>query len=177
MSKIKEHLESGIKLTPAVVCFLRKDNKVTLGLRKRVSLGLGENLISGIGGKVGDKPEFSNETDDQALEREVFEEIGVKVLKYSNRGRVRFVYPFKPKWNLDVRIYVVDLWKGDPVETEDMKPLEFDINNLPSERMWEDNQYWVPKVLKDEYVDVIFLFGEDGKILEYEEIEKNSNRN
>ncbi|GIW62871.1 MAG: hypothetical protein KatS3mg090_0697 [Patescibacteria group bacterium] len=39
-------------VTLAVVGYLVKKDEVFLGIRKKVSLGLGKNLISGIGGKL-----------------------------------------------------------------------------------------------------------------------------
>lgn len=168
MSKINEQLERGVAFIPAVVCYFLKDGKVLLGLRKKVSLGLGEGIVAGIGGKIGDLEEFKDETAEEALLREVKEEVCVTVTGFRNMGRVRFINVNKPKWNMDVVVYVVDDWEGEPKETEAMKPLWFDANSLPKERMWKDNLYWVPKVLAGEVVDVVFLFGENGEMLEYE---------
>ncbi len=167
MSEIERYLNKGINFVPVVVCYLVKGDKVILGLRKRVSLGLGENLISGIGGKVGDKEEWKDETPEQALEREVFEEIGVKIKSFKKTGRVRFIFPHKPLWNQDVSVYIVDSWYGTPVETTDMKPIEFDRDMLPSTRMWNDNQYWVPLVLSGHSVDAVFLYDENNKVKEH----------
>jgi len=158
---------SDIVFTPAVVCYLTDGSKVLLGLRKRVSFGLGENLISGIGGKVGDKPEYRNETPLEALRREVLEEIGVTIGNTTERGKVRFIFPHKPKWNQEVTVYVVETWVGDPFETEDIKPMWFDADALPKDRMWDDNSYWIPAVLSGECVDGVFLFDENNKVKEY----------
>lgn len=167
MSEIQNRLKQGIAFVPAVVCYFKKGDKVLFGLRNKVSLGLGENLISGIGGKVGDHTEFQNETPEEALIREVQEEIGVTITSFKRMGRVRFIYPDKPKWQQDVQAYIVEEWNGDPQETDAMQPLWFDIANLPKSIMWNDNAYWVPKVLAGEQVDVIFLLGNDNKVIEY----------
>lgn len=166
MSEIQIRLKQGVVFVPAVVCYFKKGNKVLLGLRKKVSLGLGENLIAGIGGKVGDHPEFQNETPEEALIREVQEEIGVTVKSFIKMGRVRFIYPDRPKWQQDVQVYVVEDWDGVPQETDAMQPLWFDVADLPTSRMWDDNAYWVPKVLAGEYVDAIFLLGNDSNVIE-----------
>lgn len=167
MSNIEKHLKEGIKFVPAVVCYFVKGDKVLLGLRKKVSLGLGENLIAGIGGKVGDLPDNCDETPEQALLREVMEEIGVKVLTYKKVGSVRFIWPGKPKWQQEVLAYIVESWEGEPQETEVMKPMWFDIGSLPVTQMWDDNAYWVPKVLAGESVNVTFLYGDNSKVIEY----------
>ncbi|MEI6462531.1 MAG: NUDIX domain-containing protein [bacterium] len=162
-SHLATYIEKGDPLVRAVVCFLVKDNKVILGLRKRVSLGLGANLISGIGGKVGDKPEFQNETDEEGLRREVKEEIGVDILEFEKMGRICFYFMTKPKWNQEVIAYIVTSWKGTPLETESIKPMEFNIHNLPKTQMWDDNTYWVPMLLEGKKFTASFLYGEDNK--------------
>ncbi len=167
MSEIQNKLKQGVVFVPAVVCYFKKDDEVLLGLRKKVSLGLGENLIAGIGGKIGDQLEFQDETPEEALIREVKEEIGVTITQFKKVGRVRFIYQDKPKWQQDVQVYIVEGWKGDPQETDFVKPLWFSITQLPTSKMWEDNTYWIPKVLAGENVDAIFLLDNDGKVIEY----------
>ncbi len=167
MTEIERLLKLGIKFTPVVVCFLVKGEKVLLGLRKKVSLGLGENVVSGIGGKVGDKIEFKDESVEEAVIREIQEEIGVVATKFRNVGRVRFIYPDKPKWQQDALVYIVDDWEEEPQESEAMRPEWFEISNLPISRMWEDNSHWVPKILRGEIVNVTFLLNRDSKVIEY----------
>jgi len=169
MKKIDKFLTS-VTFTPAVVGYLRDGGRVCLGVRKKVSSGLGENLIAGIGGKVGDSLEIQNETSDKAMDREVSEEIGVKVLEKQQMGRVRFIFSHKPpdsKWNQDVMIYSITRWEGMPAETESIKPMWFDIGEIPWERMWADNEYWLPKVLSGQRVEAIFLYSGDNKVVEY----------
>lgn len=144
-----------------------KEDEVLLGERKKVALDLGLGLLAGIGGKVGDEIEFAGESDEEALGREVMEEIRVKVLKYKYMGRVRFLWPHRPLWNQDVGVYVVTEWIGVPEETEAIKPYWFKQTQLPVDRMWDDNQYFIPKVLEGETINAVFLYGEDGRVREY----------
>ena len=167
MEKIGKFLEQKPHFTPMVVCYLREGDNVLLGLRKKVSSGFAENLISGIGGKVGDKIEYADETEEEALIREAQEEIGVKILRYKRIGTIRFIFSHKPKWNQIVYIFIVDHWEGEPKETEVIKPIWFRKTQLPLQQMWDDNAYWVPKVLAGEKIDAVFLLGEDNKVVEY----------
>jgi len=41
------------------------------------------------------------------------------------------------------------------------------MGNIPWGRMWEDNQYWLPKVLSGQQIDAIFLYRDDYKVVEY----------
>jgi len=168
MTEIDRYLETEPTLTRAVVCFLELEDKVLLGLRKKVSFGLGENLIAGIGGKVGDKPENKNETNREGLIREVKEEIGVKIKEFKDMGRVRFLFPNKPKWDQDVKVYLVSKWEGEPQKTEEIVPQWYKKDQLPKKQMWDDNLLWVPKVLKGERVNATFIYDENNqKVIEY----------
>lgn len=166
-SLIDKVLDTKPILIPAVVCFPVKDQDVLLMRRTKTSDGLGQDLISGIGGKVGDSETFRNETHEEALVREVHEEVGITPTKYRKIGRVRFLWETKPNWNMDVTIYIVEAWRGNPVETDVAKPVWHKISNLPKIHMWEDNHYWLPKVLEGEKVNAIFLYDENKKLSEH----------
>ncbi len=169
MKTIDEFLAS-VTFTRAVVGFLREGSRVCLGVRKKVSSGLGENLIAGIGGKVGDSLETQNETSDHAMDREAREEIGIKILEKQAMGRARFIFSHKPPdstWNQDVTIYCITKWAGIPFETESIKPMWFDIDELPWKHMWADNEHWLPKVLGGQRVEAVFLFSGDNQVADY----------
>lgn len=168
MSKIKEMLNKDPKFVKAVVCFPVYDEKVLLMHRKKTSDGLGQDLVSGIGGKVGDIPGLESETDQEALVRECEEEIGIKPTRYAIAGRVRFIWETKPNWNMDVTVFIVTEWENEPQETAVAKPVWHQIANLPESQMWEDNRHWVPKVLARENVDAVFYYGKNKTIEEIE---------
>lgn len=167
METIDSYLDTKPDFVKAVVGYLIKDENLILGLRKKVSNGLGENLISGIGGKVE-----KGEKDEEALIREIDEEICVKVLEYRDMGRVRFLFPHKPSWNQDVKIYIADEWDGEPTETEAIMPINsiedkaLTKANIPLDRMWDDNSYWLPHVLSGKRIDAFYLFDENSKVIE-----------
>lgn len=166
MTKIEHIPANQIVFIPAVVAYLIKDDNVLLGLRKKVSLGMGKNLIAGIGGKIGDKPEFKGESHVDTLRRELLEEIKVTPISYDYRGQVSFMYPHKPEWNMRTDIFLVRKWSGEPQETDSIKPMWFPKNNVPYPRMWPDNVFWVPKILKGERVRTSFVYDEDGRVKE-----------
>lgn len=169
-SQIDKYL-SLVTFTPSVVGYLQNSNQVLLGVRKKVSLGLGQNLIAGIGGKIGDKPENKGETPSEAMDREAEEEIGIKIIKKQSMGRVRFIFTHKDpnsQWNQNVQIFSISKWTGTPIETESTQPAWFNINQIPWNQMWQDNKIWLPKTLSGQPVDAIFLFSDDNKLSDYE---------
>jgi 8-oxo-dGTP diphosphatase len=160
MPKINTYLATNPPLTRAVVGFLiTRDNHVILGLRKKVSFGLGANLISGIGGKVGDIEGLENETDEEAMQRETKEEIGVRVTNLQKVAEITFLFPDKPKWNQFVIGFIIDKWTGELEETDVIKPKIYNVDQLPTNSMWEDNKYWLPLVFERKHVKATFLYG------------------
>lgn len=159
------------KLTPMVDGYVLEDDKVLLGLRKQTEWGLGKNLIAGIGGKVGDRPEIANETHDKALEREFEEEIGATPELYHRAGQIICLYPHKPEWNQKIAVYIIDRLAGEPVETEAIRPEWYDVNQLPLDQMWDDSQYYLPQVLGGQAVRATFVYGPDNRTVVEETVE------
>lgn len=162
MSEMQKYLDTNPRLTRAVVGFLCRGDEVLLGLRKRVSDGLGELLFAGIGGKV--EP---GETDEQALVRECQEEIGVEVTRWRKIGEDIYLFPHKPTWNQHVAAYVVDEWRGEPAETTDIAPYWVPKTNLPLSNMWPDNALTLPYILAGQQFTGCFLYAPDGTVAEY----------
>ena len=147
--------------TNAVVGFVVKDNKVLLGLRKKVSNDLGKNLYAGIGGKVE-----SNESFDDALVREFREEVMISPTKFDEVGTVIFTWLGTSKWNLFTKVYKIDEYEGKIGETNPIKPEWFSIDRIPYKNMWKDNKYWIPQVLSGENFYLMFIYDENGEITE-----------
>ena len=161
METINKYRESNPAIRDAVVCFIQKDDKVLLGVRKTSSTNLGINRVAGLGGKLE-----NGETKEQALVRELQEEVGITLTEFEEHGQVTFLYPHKPEWSQEVTVYIGTKWEGDPTETEETCPSWFDINDLPVDRMFVENRLWVPQVLEGKYVYAAFLFNEEHKVID-----------
>ena len=119
--------------------YIVKDRKVLLILKKK---GLGAGLYNGVGGKLEE-----GETPIQAAIRECIEEIGVKPTGVRWMGLIEFyndnaLYGF-------VHVFLANGYVGEPQETEEAKPVWFEIDEIPYDRMWEDDKYWFPLILKE----------------------------
>lgn len=162
MKKTQAYLQTNPKFRHTVVGYIVRNGEILLGIRKRVSHGLGELLIAGIGGGVE-----GGETEEEALDREFREEIKVSVTSCRLIGHATYMSPHKPKWNQKTSIYIVEGWEGEPQETEDIQPMWVKQDQLPQDRMWPDNLITIPKVLAEESFEAKFLYKEDGMIEEY----------
>jgi mutator protein MutT len=144
------------------LCFLIRESngkitEICLAMKKR---GFGKGRWNGSGGKVE-----KGETIEQAVVREIHEEIGVRASGLSKIAEIEFVFPEKPDWNQYMHTYFAREWEGDPSESEEMRPRWFSVKNLPFDEMWPDDEYWVPKVLVGDIVRAAFEFNEDGSII------------
>ena len=142
----------------ATLLFLVKDGDVLLGMKRK---GFGMGKWNGFGGKLkyGEYPE-------EASARETWEECMIRVREMVKHAELTFLFPLKPEWNQTVHVFVSKKWDGTPTETEEMKPRWFDIKELPFDKMWKDDPYWLPKVLAGERLRATFRFGGDNESIE-----------
>ena len=134
--------------------FLVRDNRVLLIHKKR---GHGAGLINGPGGKVE-----AGESPVACAVRETREEIGITVVAPVLCGTFKFVDLQAPQWL--GYVYLARWFAGLPSETGEATPEWFALTALPLDRMWEDDRYWLPRVLAGELLEGEFLF-DDGHLL------------
>ena len=140
------------------LAFIIENNRILLALKKR---GFGAGRYNGFGGKL-----LENETFEDALKREMLEESGIQVLRAEKVGIHSFMSTERPDEELEVHVFHVTSYSGEPIETEEMKPEWFALDTIPFETMWPDDQYWFPLFLADKKFRTKFLFGENDTVLE-----------
>ena len=77
-------------------------------------------------------------------------------------GVFKFVDLHQPQWR--GHVFVAREYTGRIVETEEAKPEWFALDDIPYQRMWEDDRYWLPRILAGERLQGEFLF-DDGRLL------------
>jgi len=145
-------------LRQATLCFLLKENKILLAMKKR---GFGQGRFNGVGGK----PNPNENILDTAI-RETQEEIGVTPKNISQVATLDFYFQNKPEWNQQVLVFVTNVWEGEPSESEEMKPQWFETNNLPFDSMWPDDPFWLPSILSGKKIQAEFTFGDNDIVLD-----------
>ncbi len=149
----------------ATLCLVYQHPKILLGMKKR---GFGVGRWNGFGGKVKEE-----ESIEKAAKREVLEESGLKVKTLSKKGVLDFEFKDETE-NIEVHVFKIADFIGEPVESEEMKPQWFSVEEIPFDKMWPDDKYWLPYFLEDKNFYGRFLFdhpsGSDytSKILERE---------
>ena len=104
--------------------------------------GFGEGRWNGFGGKVKKRESIR-----EAAKREMKEESGLTILDPQKRAVMLFDFEDETD-NCEVHLYCAQKFKGELVETKEMKPKWHLKNKLPFNKMWPDDTYWMPYFLK-----------------------------
>lgn len=144
----------------STLLLLRRDDEILLAMKKR---GFGTGKYNGVGGKL--KP---GETVEDAMIRECQEEIGVTPLEYESWGQNTFLeYVNGEKTNLTFYLFVATSWEGEIIESEEMRPKWFKLDEIPYGEMFKDDSLWLPEVLKGNKINGFFEFDEEWNMLNY----------
>lgn len=117
---------------------IHTDERVLLGLKKR---GFGAGRWNGFGGKVE-----AGESALQAAHREFTEETGAHASSLEPAGSLRFHFVGDPVV-LRCHLFRGSAIKGEPKETEEMRPAWFSHSEVPYDIMWPDDRHWLPAFL------------------------------
>lgn len=143
------------------LCYIiNADGEVLLQYKKR---GFGQGKWNGPGGKAKE-----NETNEQAVKREVEEETGLKAIKVEKRGELEFIYGEDEIWHN--HIYICREYEGEIIEGEEGKLKWHQFDDIPLEEMWEDDRFWLKDLLGGKEIRMRFYFDENKKLLSHEEI-------
>ena len=150
---------SNIKRT--TLLYIIKDGKVLLGKKLR---GFGKGKYNGCGGKVLD-----GETIEEGMLRETKEEFSVVPKNYKQVGNILYdAYNGEDKIIYDTAIFLATDFEGTPQTTDEMMPIWFDKDKLPFDEMFEDDVFWVQKVLDGKHINARFEFDKNLKIISKE---------
>jgi len=135
----------------ATLVFVLRDGQLLLIHKKR---GLGAGKINGPGGRIepGESPEA-------CAVRELMEELRITPLGLEELGQHAF--QFADGYSIFVHVYRASDLRGTPSETEEALPLWVRVEEIPYERMWEDDRLWLPLLLEGRRFEGRFLFDGD----------------
>ena len=143
-----------LKTLNTTLLLILKDKKILLAEKKR---GFAMGKFNGIGGK-----QDAGETIEEAMIRETKEEINVLPKNYKQVGLIHFDVWYKgERVNLNLNIFTCTDYIGEISETEEMRPVWFSIENIPYEKMLEDDLLWLPLVLDGKNVAGSVKFNKD----------------
>jgi len=141
------------------LCTVFIGGRILLGMKKR---GFGEGWWNGFGGKV--QP---GETIEAAAIRECQEEAGITPTTISPRATFNFHFEDSPD-EIEVHVFLVEVFTGEPQESEEMRPQWFALDEIPYKQMWADDPYWLPQILAGKQLEATFWFKDIRALLRHQ---------
>lgn len=123
----------------ATLLFIVRGGEILLIHKKR---GLGAGKLNGAGGKV--EP---GESTLEAAMREFEEELRARPVAPRKVGEVAF--EVLSGMSILIHVFRADALEGEPVETSEATPMWTPVDDIPYDRMWEDDRHWLPHVIED----------------------------
>lgn len=143
-------------MKPTTLCFpVNAKGELLLGMKKR---GFGMGKYNGFGGKIN-----TGETFRQCAVRELWEETSL-LAKPEDLQAIAFLdfrFPYSPELTHIGYVYLVKVFEGIPLESEEMAPSWFTPENLPFDTMWKGDRSWLPLLLEGKNVSGYVTFGQD----------------
>lgn len=136
----------------ATLIYLVRNDEILLIEKLR---GHGAGKVNAPGGhiEVGETPE-------ECAIREAFEEVGITVLCADLQATLKF-HDTENGFNMLGYALVSKTFRGQPKRSPEAVPFWSKTDQIPFERMWEDDQHWVPRILAGERLDCEFIFAND----------------
>lgn len=135
-----------------VITYLFRDTengKEVLMIDKKT--GLGNGLVNVPGGHIE-----ADETAVEAAIREFKEETDLDILQPEHVGVLHF--QFLDGTTLMGHVYFSHQYSGQIRETEEARGFWCPVKDIPYDRMWEDDRYWLPEALKGIRFNLVSIF-------------------
>jgi len=143
----------------ATLCYVLRNGEVLL-LKKSAGL-FGGGKWNGLGGKV-----IGGETPERACIREVAEESGLRISDLRYHGLLKFWFGDKLDWI--VHVFSTNSFEGELKESPEGMLLWKGLDKIPYDEMWEDDQHWLPLLLRWKSFEGEFYYDVEGKkLLDY----------
>lgn len=140
----------------ATLCHILKGERLLLQKKSKGLFGAGK--WNGVGGKLE-----QNETLEQCVKREVFEETGLKVLDLTHHGTLIYYFGDREEPSWIIYVFSAKSFEGKLKQSKEGILRWFRFNEIPYDEMWSDDRHWLPLLLKDRKFEGKFYFDEEGR--------------
>lgn len=134
----------------ASLCHLVRGRRLLL---KLANAGISKGKWNGPGGKFE-----RGETPTQNVIREVEEETSLCLVDPEYCGKIEFYMNGRGSLDYLVHIFLAKRFSGRARSSEEGRVRWFDLDEIPYEKMWDDDRYWLPLVLKGTKLNARFFY-------------------
>ncbi|WP_049927058.1 8-oxo-dGTP diphosphatase [Halopiger goleimassiliensis] len=115
--------------------------------------GLGEGWYNGPGGKLED-----GETPRECAVRETREEVGLQADPGALEKAGELTFLLDGEVHTFCHVFRTTEFDGEPRPSDEARPEWVRVDDVPYDRMWEDDRIWLPAVLEGDTVAGEFAF-------------------
>ena len=136
---------------------IQQGSKVLLGMKQR---GFGVGLWNGPGGKFNEEKDKNPE---ESFRREALEEANLIISQIEKVGLIEFEFTDEPGKILETHVFRVLDYAGQPQDSEEMAWQWFSSEEVPFDKMWPADKYWLPPTLAGKKIRGYILYSDDKK--------------
>lgn len=129
-------------------------------LLKKATRGISKGKWNGPGGKLE-----LGETPKECMIREAYEETGLKMHKPFYHGKMYFYMDGKRKLDFVGYLFSTKKFSGKLRSTEEGKVKWFNIDEIPYDKMWDDDKYWMNLMLCGRKFDIYCYYSKGNKLV------------
>ncbi|MCR5769955.1 MAG: 8-oxo-dGTP diphosphatase [Butyrivibrio sp.] len=124
------------------LCYIEKDGKYLMLHRTKKKNDLNQDKWIGVGGKFE-----KDETPEECLIREVYEETGLTLTRFKLRSVVTFI---SDKWETEyMYLFTATEFEGELKDCNEGELVWVDKENVPDLPTWEGDHYFLDLIAKD----------------------------
>jgi 8-oxo-dGTP diphosphatase len=145
----------------ASLCHIIRDRRLLL---KLANGGISKGKWNGPGGKFE-----RGETPTQNVIREVEEETSLRIVDPDFQGKIEFYMNGRGSLDYLVHVFLVNRFSGKAKSSEEGRVSWFGLDEIPYAKMWDDDRYWLPLLLKGTKFNARFFYDkQNSRVVSYE---------
>ena len=145
----------------ASLCHIIRDRRLLL---KLANGGISKGKWNGPGGKFE-----RGETPAQNVIREVEEETSLRIVDPDYQGKIEFYMNGRGSLDYLVHVFLVKRFSGKAKSSEEGRVFWFGLDEIPYAKMWDDDRYWLPLLLKGTKFNARFFYDkQNSRVISYE---------
>ena len=144
----------------STLCYIEKDNQILMLHRTKKAKDPNGGKWIGVGGKLE-----QNESPNECISREVYEETGLLIQNPKLRGVLTFILP---KWENEITfLYTADEFFGELKECNEGELRWIDKDKVLDLNLWEGDTHFLHKLLySNEFITMKLIYDEDDQLID-----------